>query len=187
MSELRALAVCGSIRKDSYNLKLLNIAKLIAEQSGARAITADLKTFNLPPYNFDVESAGFPDSVIELSNLVKASDVLLIASPEYNYSVSGVLKNAIDWVSRIRPNPFSGKVAAIFGASTGLIGTARGQHHLRQILTTINVFILPQPQVHVALAESAFEADGTLKNKTAENQLKELLQKTFELAERLKK
>jgi chromate reductase len=186
MSELRALAVCGSIRKDSHNLKLLNIAKLIAEESGVMAITADLKALNLPPYNFDVEASGFPDNVIELSNMVKAADIFLIACPEYNYSVTGVLKNAIDWVSRIRPNPFSGKVAAIFGASTGIMGTARAQHHLRQILTTINVLVLPQPQVHVALAESAFESDGALKNKTAENQLKELLQKTFDLAKKIK-
>jgi len=179
---MRALAICGSLRKDSYNLKLLKLALKAAAEAGVETVTADLKELNLPMYDFDIETAGYPASVSRLAEMVKSSDVLLIASPEYNYSVSGALKNAIDWVSRVKPNPFSGKAAAIFGASPGPFGTVRGQNQLRQILTTVNVTALPQPQVLVMQAAEAFEADGSLKNKIAERNLQDLISKTLELA-----
>ena len=187
MTALKALAVCGSLRKDSYNLKLLHTAQKIAREAGLTVSEADLKALDLPVYNYDLEAAEFPGRVKETAEMVKSSDVLLLASPEYNYSVSGALKNAIDWVSRSKPNPFNGKVAAIFGASTGPFGTVRGQNQLRQILTTVNVLVLPQPQVFVPLADTAFEDDGTLKNKATEQQLKDLLFKTFEFAEKMKR
>lgn len=186
MNGLKGLAVCGSLRMGSYNLKLLNIAKYFAEGAGVKVVTADLRELNLPSYNFDVEVVGLPEPVKALSAMVKECDILLIASPEYNYSVSGVLKNALDWVSRIKPNPFAGKTAAVFGASTGPFGTVRGQNQLRQILTTLNVLVLSQPQVLVANAAEAFEADGTPKNREIAERLEILLSKTFELAGRLK-
>jgi chromate reductase len=148
--------------------------------AGVEVVMADLKALDLPIYDFDIEAVGMPANVLAVGEMVKACDVLLIASPEYNYSVSGALKNFIDWVSRIKPNPFSGKYAAIFGASTGMMGTVRGQNQLRQILSCVNVFLLPQPQALVAMAESAFEADGSLKNPLYEKNLKELLIKTFD-------
>jgi len=178
MASLKALAICGSLRKDSFNLKLLNIAKTVAQNAGLTVVAADLKELNLPLYNYDIEAAGFPEPVRKLSDMVKEADMLLIASPEYNYSFSGVLKNAIDWVSRVKPNPFNGKAAGIFGASTGAYGTVRGQNHLRQALTCVNVFVPAQPQVLVAMADTAFEVDGSLKNKDVEEKLKELILKT---------
>jgi chromate reductase len=109
-----------------------------------------------------------PDPVLRLKAAVEAADILLIASPEYNHSISGALKNAIDWLSRGK-NSLDGKVAAIFGASTGVFGTARGQYHLRQTLASLNVMVIPQPQVYIGNAADAFLPDGAFKNpKTAE-------------------
>ncbi len=164
----------------------MNIAIKIAGEAGVKVTTADLKTLNIPDYDQDVQDAGFPEPVKQLAEMVKNADVFLIASPEYNYSVPGVLKNAIDWVSRVKPNPFGGKTAALFGASTGQFGTVRGQFQIRQIFLTLNVIALPQPQVLIADADNAFEPDGSLKNKTSMDSLRLLLQKTFELAEKMK-
>jgi len=186
MGNIKALAVCGSLRKESFNLKLLNVAKKLAMKAGAEVVTAGLKMLDLPIYNFDIEAAGMPENVLKLGKMVKDCDVMIIASPEYNYSVSGALKNAIDWVSRMKPNQFSGKFAAIFGASTGPMGTVRGQNQLRQILSCVNVIVTPQPQVLVAMAETAFVADGSLKNKLYEKNLQELLDKTFDAARKTK-
>jgi chromate reductase, NAD(P)H dehydrogenase (quinone) len=185
MASLKALAICGSLRKGSFNLKLLNIAKTIAQNAGMTVNAADLKELNLPAYNYDIEVEGLPEPVGKLADMVKQSALLLIASPEYNYSIPGVLKNAIDWVSRVKPNPFNGKVAAIFGASPGAFGTVRGQNHLRQILTCVNVLVVAQPQVLVGMADTAFEADGSLKNKAVEEKLKELILKTSEYTGRI--
>jgi len=186
MKNIKALAICGSLRKDSFNLKLLKIAIKIAKENGIETAAANLGELNLPVYNYDIETQGFPEPVRQLSEMVKNADLLLIASPEYNFSVSGALKNAIDWVSRVKPNPFSGKAAAIFGASTGPFGTVRGQNQLRQILSCVNVMVLPQPQVLVAAADTVFEVDGSLKLKAAEDKLRELIVSTSELAAKLK-
>jgi chromate reductase len=110
----------------------------------------------------------------------------LIATPEYNNSIPGPLKNAIDWASD-KTNPFAGKVAAIFGASTGLFGTLRSQLHLRQVLTALNVELVPQPQVFIRSAKEAFLPDGSLVDSKLLNQLRLLIQETFKLAQRKKK
>jgi chromate reductase, NAD(P)H dehydrogenase (quinone) len=185
MTVIKALAICGSLRKASFNQKLLNIAKTIAQNAGVTVTTADLKALNLPAYNYDTEAEGYPEPVKALSSMVSEADLLLIASPEYNYSIPGVLKNAIDWVSRVKPNPFSGKAAAIFGASTGVFGTVRGQNQLRQALTCVNVLMLSQPQILVGMADTAFETDGSLKNKAVEEKIRELIFKTCEYVRRI--
>ena len=109
----------------------------------------------------DLRAYGFPESVKKLKDAIASADVLLIATPEYNHSIPGILKNAIDWASDIT-NPFDGKVAAIFGASNGLNGTLRAQLHLRQVLAALNVELVPQPQVFIRTAQSAFMPDGSL-------------------------
>lgn len=178
MKKIRVLAISGSLRKDSYNRKALKIAKNIATKLGAEVKEADLKQLNLPIYDGDIEAKGFPQSVKKLKKLVEEADVLLIASPEYNRSISGALKNAIDWLSRSN-NSLDNKVVAIFGASTGNFGTLRGQNHLRQILAALNVFILPQPQVFIPLAHEAFSPNGSLKDKKIYKRLDNLIQQTF--------
>lgn len=182
---LRVLAISGSLRKESYNRKALQIAKKFATEFGAEVSEVDLKEINLPIYNQDIQDQGLPQSVIDFKAKVAASDVIIIASPEYNYSVPGGLKNALDWASR-EGNAFAGKVSAIFGASNGAYGTLRAQPHLRQIMTSLNVILLPQPQVMIRTAQDLFDADGNLTDPKLLDQLKTLIQKTLELAIKLK-
>jgi chromate reductase len=145
---IKVLAISGSLRNDSLNRKALQIAKQIASMAGAAVEEADLKTLALPIYDGDIEAAGVPEPVARLNGMVQAADLLLIASPEYNRSFTGALKNAIDWLSRGH-NVLDGKVAAIFGASPGPFGTVNGQNHLRQVLAALNVLVIPQPQVTI--------------------------------------
>lgn len=113
---IKVLVISGSLRRDSFNRKLLNVAKKMAAELGAEVSEADLKELSLPVYDGGIEAQGMPESVQKLKAAVEATDVLLIASPEYNHSISGALKNAIDWLSR-GENSLDGKLAAIFGAS----------------------------------------------------------------------
>lgn len=183
---LKALAISGSLRTGSYNRKALQIAKQIAVLLGAEVQELDLRELNLPIYDRDIQDRGWPESVQRLKKEVEISDVLIIASPEYNYGTSGALKNAIDWASRGERNSFSGKVAVIFGASTGGFGTLRGQFQLRQILTSVSVLVLPQPQVFISRAEEAFNPDGSFRDPKNFDSLKALIEKTFELAVKIK-
>lgn len=178
---LNAIAISGSIRHDSYNRKALQVAKSIVTELEGNVSEFDLKKFMLPLYDADIESEGFPENVVKIRSVFKASDLILIATPEYNHSISGVLKNAIDWLSTGGDNVLNGKTAVIFGASTGFYGTLRAQLHLRQILAALNVTVVPQPQVFIRNARDAFNDNGSLKDVTVYNQLKELIQKTMML------
>lgn len=184
---LKVLGMSGSLRSDSYNRKVLQVAKKIAADLGAEVSEIDLRELNLPMYDGDIESAGIPEPVQKLKAAILEADVLLIASPEYNYSVSGALKNAIDWASRpYGNNSLDGKFAAIFGVSIGSFGTLRGQYHLREILFSVNVSVLPQPQVFIGPSSDAFNPDGSFKNEKTVELLKSLIQKTLEAAEKMK-
>jgi chromate reductase, NAD(P)H dehydrogenase (quinone) len=182
---LKIIGISGSLRLGSYNRKALALAMSIATNAGMSTQEIDLKELNLPIYDADIEAAGFPDSVQRMRTLVESSDVLLIATPEYNHSISGALKNAIDWLSTTK-NILNGKTAAIFGVSTGLFGTMRAQFHLRQILTALNVFLVPQPQVFIRSGKDAFTESGLLRDEKITTQLNGLLHKTFDLARRVK-
>lgn len=181
-SMLKALAVSGSLRTDSFNRKALQIAKQIAADLGAQVQELDLRELNLPIYDKDIQDRGWPEPVQKLKKEIETSDVLIIASPEYNYGISGALKNAIDWASRGEKNSFDGKLAVILGASTGGLGTLRGQLQLRQNLASVNVLILPQPQVLISRAELAFDPDGSFTDPKNFETLKALIEKTFDLA-----
>lgn len=183
---VKALAISGSLRTESFNRRALRIAKQIATDLGAQVEELDLRELNLPIYDKDIQDRGMPGPVQRLKKEIEATDVLIIASPEYNYGISGALKNAIDWASRGEKNSFSGKLAVIFGASTGGFGTLRGQLQLRQILQSVNVFILPQPQVLISRAEGAFDAHGSFTDPKNSETLKILIEKTFELALKLR-
>lgn len=149
-----------------------------AKDAGADTEEADLRELNLPVYDGDIEEHGFPARVLDFKAKIEASDMLLIASPEYNYSVPGGLKNAIDWASR-GGNSFKGKFAAICGVSIGHYGTVRMQPHLRQVLACVDVIVLPQPQVFVPYAEAAFNTDGSLKDAKTAEALKKLIELTI--------
>ena len=180
---LNILALAGSLRSESFNRKVLRIAKQIVSEWNVNVIDLDLKTLNLPLFDADLRTNGFPESVKKLKDSIASADVILIATPEYNHSIPGVLKNAIDWASDIT-NPFAGKTAAIFGTSTGLFGTLRAQLHLRQVLASLNVELVPQPQVFIRSASDAFLSDGSLADKKIEQQLRQLIEATLALAYR---
>lgn len=160
MDELRILGICGSLRKGSFNRRLVQAAREELPED-ARMELADIGA--IPIYDGDVESAGLPAPVQALKQQIRSADALLIATPEYNYSVPGALKNALDWCSRpTQDNPFRGKPLAIMGASQGLLGTARAQYHLRQVALSLDLLVLNRPEVMVGQAESKFDAEGRL-------------------------
>jgi chromate reductase len=184
MQGMKVLAISGSLRRDSYNRKALQIARQFAAELGAEVAEADLKQLALPVYDEDIENEGVPQGVARLKGAVEAADVLLIASPEYNHSIPGGLKNAIDWLSRGR-NSLDGKVAAIFGASSGPFGTARGQIQLRYVLGVLNVIVIPQPLVYIRNGGDAFHPDGSFKDPKTADLLKRLIERTLKVASRL--
>lgn len=165
----KILAFAGSTRIDSYNKTLVKIAAAGAKSAGADVTYVDLRDLPMPIFDQDLEAQdGAPVTVKQFKELLIAHDGLLIASPEYNSSVSGLLKNAIDWASRPAPGEaplacFTGKVAVIMSASPGGFGGLRGLVALRSILGNIRVLVLPD-QVAIAQAHEAFTPDGTLKD-----------------------
>jgi chromate reductase len=185
MLNLNVLAICGSLRRDSFNRKALAIGKQLAAELTTTVNEADLKQLNLPVYDEDIERQGIPESVLHLKTAVATADVLLIASPEYNHSIPGGLKNAIDWLSR-GGNSLDGKVAAIFGASNGPYGTARGQIHLRYVLEVLNVLVIPQPMIYLRNGEESFNPDGSFKDPKTTHLLKKLIDRALTTAAKLK-
>jgi chromate reductase len=160
MEVLCILGVAGSLRRGSYNRALLRAAQELLPE-GMTLELFDLR--DIPPYDMDVEQQGLPTPVVAWKEAIRRADALLIATPEHNWSVPGVLKNAIDWASRPPgDNVFQGKPVAIMGASTGLYGTVRAQLHLRQVLASVDAYVLNRPQVLVARAQDKFDAEGRL-------------------------
>ena len=155
----KILGISGSLRKASYNTAALRAAQGLAP-AGMHIDIADISA--LPMYDADLQAKGFPASVETLAEQVRAADGLLIATPEYNYSVSAALKNAIDWISRLPKQPFAGKPVAIMGASGGPLGTARAQYHLRQIGIYLDMRFLNKPEVMIGTAHERFDAEGKL-------------------------
>lgn len=153
------LGLCGSLRKDSFNRQLLATACNVAKQLDANIEIGDFREF--PLYDADLHEQGFPAGVTTLANQVLNADAVLFVSPEYNYSIPGALKNAIDWLSRMTPQPFAGKAAAIMGTSPGMIGTARMQYHLRQTLVFLDAHPLNKPEVMIGGASGKY-GDGLL-------------------------
>jgi NAD(P)H-dependent FMN reductase len=162
----RILAFAGSLRADSFNKKLARVAAAAAEAAGAEVTYLDLRDFPLPIFDADLEAEGTPENATRLKELMKAHDGLLLAAPEYNTSITAVLKNTIDWASRIAPGEgplaaFEGKVAALYSASPGALGGLRGLIHVRAILGNIGVLVLPG-QVAIMRAHEAFTPEGAL-------------------------
>ena len=168
---LLVLGISGSLRKASYNTALLHAA-VDLRPPGMTLEVFDLSP--LPMFNQDFEKP-FPEAVVAFRDKLAQADAILIATPEYNSSVTGALKNALDWASRSPQPPLQSKPAAIMGASTGNFGTLRAQLHLRQILTHVGALPLGKPEVLVARAEQVFDADGKLVDASARGFLRDLL------------
>ncbi len=180
---IKVMGLSGSLRKGSYNTMLLHAAQELAP-AGMSIDIYDLAP--LPMYNDDVRVAGYPPEVQKFRAAIAASDAILFASPEYNYSVSGVLKNAIDWASRAPNMPFAGRTAAIVGASGGVLGTARSQRDLRWIMSGLDVYVVNLPHVYVGGAAQKF-ADGKLTDQGSRDFIKQLLDNLADLTIRLQR
>jgi chromate reductase len=167
---VRVVGISGSLRKGSFNTALLHAAIELAPQD-VHIEKAELAS--IPPYNEDVRAQGFPEPVEKLRAQIAAADALLIATPEYNYSVPGVLKNVIDWASRPPSQPFAGKALGILGASGGMGGTMRAQYHLRQIAVFLDLHPINKPEVFVRSAQGAFDAEGRLIDEAARKLVRE--------------
>lgn len=160
MTDVSILAIAGSLRQASYNRALV---RAVSERApdGMSITIHDL--IDVPLYNGDVEAAGDPPGVAAFKQAIAAADGVLIATPEYNHGVPGVMKNAIDWASRpARAAPLGGKPVGLIGASPGQTGSARGQSQLRQAFELTNSFCMPQPEILVFRAHEKFDASGNL-------------------------
>ncbi|HEY0420220.1 MAG TPA: NAD(P)H-dependent oxidoreductase [Acetobacteraceae bacterium] len=170
---IRVLGISGSLRKASFNTMALRAAIGLAPPG---MVIEECSIREVPFYDGDVETGtGIPAAAEAFRARIRAADALLIVSPEYNASVPGVLKNAIDWASRPPAQPFDGKPIAIMGASPGVFGTVRGQAHLRQVLANVNGLVLPQPQVMIGSAGQRFDAEGNLTDEATRKFVADLL------------
>jgi chromate reductase len=187
----KILAFAGSTRADSFNKKLVKVAIKGAEAAGAQVTYLDLRDLNLQLYDGDLETKeGLPAGARKFKDLLFENDGIMISSPEYNSSISGVLKNAIDWASRPVPGEkwleaFTGKAAVLMSASPSALGGLRGLVTVRLLLGNIGVTVLPD-QVTVSTAHEAFNPDGTLKDAQKQSSVEELGKKLAETLAKLK-
>ena len=156
---LNILGISGSLRAGSYNTAALRAAQELAPEGMSIEIGS---IADIPVYNADVQAGGFPAQVTALAEKMRAADAVLIASPEYNYSIPGGLKNAIDWLSRLPQQPFAGKPVGMLGASMSLLGAARAQYHLRQCFVFLDALPMNKPEVFITMAQQKFDAEGAL-------------------------
>lgn len=177
MNDLKLLCLCGSLRRASLNRKLMH--------EGARAFggTIDEGDLRLPLYDGDVEAEGMPEAVTRLAAQMQAADAVLIACPEYNKAPPGVLKNALDWVSRVKGQPLEGRPVAIVSATGGRAGGERTQMVLRHMLLPFRAQVLPFPEVLVGQAADQFDADGRLINERNLKALEGLMARLREAAQ----
>jgi chromate reductase len=171
---VRLLAIIGSLRRDSYN-RMVFRAVLESLPEGVSISEAPIR--GLPLYDDDLRlEQGYPAAARRLREQIAAADAVLFITPEYNYSVPGVLKNAIDWASRPPDQPFKGKPVAIMGASTGMVGTARMQYHLRQSMVFVEALPLARPEVLIPFAADKFDDEGRLVDERTREALRAQLQ-----------
>jgi chromate reductase len=184
MSEnIRILGIAGSLRRESYNRSSLKAAAQLVPDG------AEIEIFELdgiPGFNQDDEQNP-PVKVAELKQKIRDADAILFVTPEYNYSVPGVLKNAIDWASRpYGDSAWDGKPVAIMGASVGGIATARAQYHLRQMFVFLNMHALNQPEVMIGNCTNKFDADGNLTDESTREHIRGLLEALVQWTNRLR-
>ena len=179
---IRVLGIAGSLRKASFNRGVLRAATELAPEGVSIEI---FELDGIPGFNQDDEQNP-PEEVAELKRKIREADAILFVTPEYNYSVPGVLKNAIDWASRpYGDSAWNGKPAAIMGASIGGIATARAQYHLRQMMVFLNMFPVNQPEVMIGNAGEKFDDEGALTDEATKDHIRGLLEKLVEWTSRI--
>ncbi len=164
------VAISGSLRKGSYNTMALKAAQQLAP---GNIFIEQLSIAEIPMYNADLHVKEFPEPVNKLADAVKDADAVIIVTPEYNYSIPGVLKNTIDFLSKHPAKPFNMKAVGIMSASPGLLGGVRAQYHLRQILVAVNAMCINIPEVMISQANSKFDEQGNL----TDDKIKEFIQR----------
>ena len=169
---IKVLGICGSLRTGSYNRAALRTA---IELKPPRMKIETAEIGSISPYNEDVRAQGFPPPVETLGRQIREADALLFATPEYNYSLPGVLKNAIDWASRLPDQPFAGKPVAIMGAAAGMGGTARAQYDLRRCCVYLDMHPLNKPEVFIGLAHTKFDAEGHFTDEAGRGFIRDML------------
>ena len=178
---MRVLGISGSLRRDSYNTRLLEAAAQLSPAGVELKVYGGLST--IPPYDADLDALGDPASVAELKRLVAEADAVLIATPEYNASIPGQLKNALDWVSRpIKENPFRNLPTAVVGASTGAYGGVWAQAELRKVLGILGARVV-EGEVAIPHADQQFDENGRLVHEELRDQLAELFDDLVAAAE----
>ncbi|MGE4272175.1 MAG: NADPH-dependent FMN reductase [Desulfitobacterium sp.] len=169
---MKIIGISGSLRRNSYNTAALKAAQEL-QPEGVFIEIADIS--QIPFFNEDIEAEGVPSVVEEFKKKIVAADALLIATPEYNYSIPPALKNALDWASRAG-KPLDGKALGIMSASTGMLGGARVQYHLRQVCVGLNLQPLNKPEVFIMNAHTKFDKNGTLNDDFTRNAISKLIQ-----------
>lgn len=189
-AQTKILCFAGSLRRDSLNKKLVKIALEGAKKAGAAVTFIDLRDFPLPLYDGDLEAEkGIPENALKLKEILKQHQGFLIACPEYNSSITGVLKNAIDWASRPMPGEkqlecFTGKLAGIMAASPGALGGLRGLVTVRSILENIGMIVIPE-QIAISAAHEAFDQEGKLKDEKKQATVEKIGSRLAELLDKL--
>jgi chromate reductase len=177
---LNILTICGSLRKNSFNAALARALPALAPPG--LSIKPAPAWADIPVYNADIQAGGFPAPVTTWADAIRTADGVIIVSPEYNWTIPGGLKNAIDWTSRMKDDPFKAKPVAIQSCATGLLGGARMQYHLRQCLTSVESVVLIRPEVFVNLCAKKFD-EKTLE--LAEQATKDMVKLQLEAFEKL--
>lgn len=182
---MKLLAFAASLRGESLNRKLIRVAADLARDGGAEVDLADFREFDMPLYDADLQdSSGFPKGALELSRRIDAADGLMISSPEYNYSMPGTLKNAVDWVSRMKPMPLRGKHGFLLAASTSLVGGIRGLWALRVPLEGLGVTLHPD-MFALAQAQQGLDDSGKLKDPQMRERLTKMVKAYLEMGRKL--
>jgi chromate reductase len=172
MADTKILGICGSLRKASLNMAALRAAGANAPDG----ISLDIANLSgIPVYNEEIYADGFPPAVDTFRAQIQAADALLFATPEYNYSIPGPLKNAIDWASRPPEHPFTGKAVGMLGCSAGTSGTMRAQYHLRQVMVFLDMRPLNKPEVFIPAASKLFDDNGNLADDATAARLGDLM------------
>ena len=181
--KIHILGFAGSLRKRSYNRALLSAAHEMVPENSTLEIF-DLE--GIPPFNQDLENEPL-EKVVDFKARIRAADAILIVTPEYNYSIPGVLKNAVDWASRpYGDNAFEGKPVAVMGASIGMLGTARAQYDLRRSFVFLNMYPMNQPEVMVPFAQDKIDRNGRVTDEKTRQKIRELLEGLVGWAKRTK-
>jgi chromate reductase len=182
---MKIILFAGSLRKDSLNKKLIKFTdKLLKNNSEIQSIVVDLQTLNIPVYDGDIEANGIPGGVQILAKHMSEASAIIISSPEYNGSISSPLKNTIDWLSRVKPNPMTLKSILLLGASPGVLGATRGLAHTRQPIETLGNYLYPVPMGFMH-ADQAFDEKGNLKDPSQVEKLQQLINSFIEFASKL--